>query len=980
MSNSVCIRVLLRMALFLLLAGAMRLAIAQDAFENDGTLSLAKALPLDGTIQLRDFHINGDVDWIKFQLASGASAALSPRPSTSTTSLRWRAELFEVTPAGTVAVGSPYVFGAARPTIPVTNTRGATQDYALVVRYDTTPFSGFASRYLLSAAITSGGSTTSPDAYEENNTRDTAKPLNEADGWQQHNFHVPGDHDWGAYFLGQGLTSTVTIEPVNFATENRWQVTLKTVAWNNAAGTWELVDAAPTVALGLQSASVSGAATISGGQMFWVQVRSINGTDSGSATAYRMRVVTAPTPTTATPDAYEPNDTREAGKPLQEADGWQQHNFHSGSDHDWMGYFLGDGLRSTVTVEPLTQTTTPLWQVTLKTVGRNPVTNEWELVDAAPTASFGPQGISLTGATVYAGGQMFWVHVRNTNGTHSGPASSYRIRVVTGLHAPFEPNDTRETAGALNELSGWQEHNFHHAADQDWFAYFLGEGHTGTVTVQPVTGTANPKWQITLKTVRRNPLTNEWELIDAAPTVQLGAQPGSVSGAATIAGGQMFWANVRSTDGALTGSASSYRIRTTVTASPQQSIVITATPGTNLTAPANTRLTATVSATSLVQHVEYRYLGSQICAPVTAPPYACDWNQLAAGSYEVTGIATLSTGTLNSTPITLTVAPASGPTESYVYHHTDARGSIVATTDQNGRIVALPSYRAFGRPVTTTVVQPPVPAPPINGVALGFTGKWYDAQLQLSNHGARHYDPLYSSFISIDPATVREDDSRTVARYMYANNNPIKYVDPDGRASEMAQERFADAVGRNPGAYQYMVGPAVAITGAALLATGGALAVEALYAWFGNAATANTIAATALEAGAGEALGGATLIGAGALTVRAAGEALDVAGDGVRMYGPYHRLGDSAENIASIRATGELRGNPPINTFQSDLPQVQAYDGPLPPGANGFEFITPVAPHSGSVPSSPRWYGTTPGASEVNGQAVIPCTVTRSSC
>lgn len=134
MPNFACIRALSRLALILFLS-AGQLAVAQDTYENDGSLSLAKTLPLDGTIQLRDFHTNGDIDWIKFQLTPGASAALSPRPSATTTSLRWRAELSEVTPSGTVALGPPYVFGASRPTISASNTRGTTQDYVLVVRY-----------------------------------------------------------------------------------------------------------------------------------------------------------------------------------------------------------------------------------------------------------------------------------------------------------------------------------------------------------------------------------------------------------------------------------------------------------------------------------------------------------------------------------------------------------------------------------------------------------------------------------------------------------------------------------------------------------------------------------------------------------------------------------------------------------------------------------------------------------------------------
>jgi uncharacterized protein RhaS with RHS repeats len=47
--------------------------------------------------------------------------------------------------------------------------------------------------------------------------------------------------------------------------------------------------------------------------------------------------------------------------------------------------------------------------------------------------------------------------------------------------------------------------------------------------------------------------------------------------------------------------------------------------------------------------------------------------------------------------------------------------------------------------------------------------------------GARHYDPLIGRFLSIDPAPFTESNPHSFNRYAYANNNPVKFVDPDGR-------------------------------------------------------------------------------------------------------------------------------------------------------------------------------------------------------
>ena len=50
---------------------------------------------------------------------------------------------------------------------------------------------------------------------------------------------------------------------------------------------------------------------------------------------------------------------------------------------------------------------------------------------------------------------------------------------------------------------------------------------------------------------------------------------------------------------------------------------------------------------------------------------------------------------------------------------------------------------------------------------------------------ARYYDPVIGRFYSNDPADVMEHIARGYLihgfnRYTYANNNPYKYVDPDG--------------------------------------------------------------------------------------------------------------------------------------------------------------------------------------------------------
>jgi uncharacterized protein RhaS with RHS repeats len=46
----------------------------------------------------------------------------------------------------------------------------------------------------------------------------------------------------------------------------------------------------------------------------------------------------------------------------------------------------------------------------------------------------------------------------------------------------------------------------------------------------------------------------------------------------------------------------------------------------------------------------------------------------------------------------------------------------------------------------------------------------------------RYYDPQIGRFLSVDPVTAYSNPVGAFNRYWYANNNPYKFTDPDGRA------------------------------------------------------------------------------------------------------------------------------------------------------------------------------------------------------
>ena len=107
-------------------------------------------------------------------------------------------------------------------------------------------------------------------------------------------------------------------------------------------------------------------------------------------------------------------------------------------------------------------------------------------------------------------------------------------------------------------------------------------------------------------------------------------------------------------------------------------------------------------------------------------------------------------------------------TVTYVY--TDPQGTPLAEADANGNITATYDYTPYG---TTALGTPP------NGP--GYSGHVNDPETNLVYMNARYYDPATGRFLSTDPKALAPADVDNFDRYDYANSNPIRYTDPDGR-------------------------------------------------------------------------------------------------------------------------------------------------------------------------------------------------------
>lgn len=104
---------------------------------------------------------------------------------------------------------------------------------------------------------------------------------------------------------------------------------------------------------------------------------------------------------------------------------------------------------------------------------------------------------------------------------------------------------------------------------------------------------------------------------------------------------------------------------------------------------------------------------------------------------------------------------------SNTYYYTfDGLGSVSELTDSTGAVTEAYKYDAFGNLQT----------PPATGNPYTYTSREYDAETGLYFYRARYYDAQVGRFITADPIGFEGG----VNFYVYVNNDPINYIDPEG--------------------------------------------------------------------------------------------------------------------------------------------------------------------------------------------------------
>lgn len=129
-------------------------------------------------------------------------------------------------------------------------------------------------------------------------------------------------------------------------------------------------------------------------------------------------------------------------------------------------------------------------------------------------------------------------------------------------------------------------------------------------------------------------------------------------------------------------------------------------------------------------------------------------------------------------PVTLLLlATVINAAQTVTYFHNDISGTPLMATDASGNVVWKENYYPYGERLKNQEGQQ---VASINN-KLWFTGKPHDEDTGLSYFGARYYNPMLGRFMGVDPVDFNPDNIHSFNRYAYANNNPFKFIDPDGK-------------------------------------------------------------------------------------------------------------------------------------------------------------------------------------------------------
>jgi RHS repeat-associated protein len=128
------------------------------------------------------------------------------------------------------------------------------------------------------------------------------------------------------------------------------------------------------------------------------------------------------------------------------------------------------------------------------------------------------------------------------------------------------------------------------------------------------------------------------------------------------------------------------------------------------------------------------------------------------------------------------VASATTDNFAFYYYNQDHLGNIREVVDASGNILQVTNYYPFGTPYFDSSSTKNADMQPYK-----YNGKELDRMhgLDAYDYGARQYDPILARWDRIDPLC---EKYYNISPYAYCANNPVKYIDPDGRKIRICQK------------------------------------------------------------------------------------------------------------------------------------------------------------------------------------------------
>lgn len=416
-------------------------AATPDAYEPDNSAATARSITVGGAAQSRNFHTAGDQDWVTFNATAGTVYVIQ------TGGLQRNADtvLALFGNNGSVLLAQNDDYGG---TLASRITWTATANGPFHVRV--TNFGGRGGSdtgYNLTVSSTSPS--TSPDAYEPDDSLNAAKPITVGGSAQRHNFHVAGDQDWVRFSATTGtayVIETSNLGPASDTVLELYNGSGTRLAYNDDYG-------------GTLASRISWIAPSSG--TFFVKVRHYNSRAYGAATAYDLRVST----TAITGDSYEPDNTQSAARPIAVNGAAQTHTFHIPGDQDWV-YF------------DATAGTAYLIETFNLAAGNDTVLELYNSSGTLLAYNDDYNGLASRIGYTSPAAQRLYVKVRHYSSGAGGSHLRYDLRVTaTASAAPddYEPDNTAADARLITPGTLDNPHttrrNFHIAGDQDWVRF-----------------------------------------------------------------------------------------------------------------------------------------------------------------------------------------------------------------------------------------------------------------------------------------------------------------------------------------------------------------------------------------------------------------------------------------------------------------------------------------------------------------------------